>query len=58
MEFTDLMEDCTWITCNDFAGAWLLVAAICGLILAIGIARRVARRRAGVVLKLPRREGS
>lgn len=52
MEFTDLMEDCTWITCNDFAGVWLLVAAICGLVLAIGIVRKVARRRARLLLEL------
>lgn len=56
MEFTDLMEDCTWITCNDFAGAWLLVAAICGLLLAIGIARMTARRRARVLRRPPREE--
>ena len=54
MEFTDLMEDCSSITCSDFLTEWLPVAAVYGLILAIGIVRRVARRRAERLLALPR----
>jgi hypothetical protein len=49
MEHTDLMEDCTSITCSDFTGVWLPVAAIYGLVLAVGIVRRVAKRRARVL---------
>jgi hypothetical protein len=57
MEFTDLMEDCTSITCSDFTGVWLPVAAIYGLVLAVGIVRMVARRRPRVLLGLPRGGG-
>jgi hypothetical protein len=52
MEFTDLMEDCTSITCSDFTGVWLPVAAIYGLILAVGVVRMVAKGRARVLLGL------
>jgi hypothetical protein len=55
MEYADLMEDCTSITCSDFTDVWLPVAAIYGLILAIGIGRMVAKRRARVLLGLSAR---
>ena len=57
MEYTDLMEDCTWITCSDFVEVVLPVAVVYGLVLAIGIVRMVARRRPEVLLSLPRRRG-
>ncbi len=57
MEFSSLMEDCTSIRCSDFTDFVLPVAAIYGLILAIGIVRMVARRRARVLLALPRQRG-
>lgn len=57
MEYTDLMEDCTSITCSEFIEGTLPVAVIYGLVLAIGIVRMLARRRPEVLLSLPRRRG-
>lgn len=54
MEFRNLWERCTSITCSDFLTEWLPVAAVYGLVLAIGIVRMVARRRAERLLALPR----
>ena len=57
MEYSNMMNDCTSITCSDFTGFVLPVAVVYGLVLAIGIVRMVARRRPRVLLGLPRRGG-
>jgi hypothetical protein len=57
MEYTDLMEDCTSVTCSDFVEVVLPIAIVYGLVLAVGIVRMVARRRATVLLSLPRQRG-
>ncbi len=57
VEFSSMREHCTSITCSDFLEVVLPVAAVYGLVLAIGIVRMLARRRPRVLLSLPRQRG-
>ncbi len=57
MEFTDLMEDCTAVTCSEFWEVALPIAVLLGLVLAVWMVRVASRRRATALLKLSRHRG-